>query len=84
MPAEEASARAAHYIDLWGFRNTYAFGKHLTEKALAALNAELRLPLALVRPSLVSAISAEPYPGYCGARFGGEGMRRAAAAGLMA
>jgi thioester reductase-like protein len=67
MPAHAAAERAASCIDLWGFRNTYAFGKHLAEKALAAANQELGLPLAIVRPSLVSAVAAEPYPGYCGA-----------------
>jgi len=66
LPAEVAAERAASYIELWGFRNTYAFGKHLTEKALGAINRELHLPLAIVRPSLVSAIAAEPFPGYCG------------------
>jgi hypothetical protein len=33
LPAAEANERAANYIALWGFRNTYAFGKHLAEKA---------------------------------------------------
>ena len=32
LPAAEANERAANYISLWGFRNTYAFGKHLAEK----------------------------------------------------
>jgi hypothetical protein len=32
LPAAEANERAAGYISLWGFRNTYAFGKHLAEK----------------------------------------------------
>ncbi|GBF96748.1 hypothetical protein Rsub_09490, partial [Raphidocelis subcapitata] len=82
LPADAAAQRAQSCIELWGFRNTYAFGKHLTEKALAAINAELRLPLAIVRPSLVSAISAEPYPGYCGNFAGPVGSAAAYFTGL--
>jgi hypothetical protein len=70
LPAEEATALAAKYIDLWGFKNTYAMGKHLAEKAVVRLAGELRLPLAVVRPSLVSAVAAEPYCGYAGAAPG--------------
>ncbi|KIZ05743.1 hypothetical protein MNEG_2214 [Monoraphidium neglectum] len=77
LPAAEANERAAGYISLWGFRNTYAFGKHLAEKAVAALQRELDLPVAIVRPSLVSAISAEPYPGYSGNYAGPVGMAAA-------
>ena len=66
MPEAEAEALAAKYIDLWGFKNTYAMGKHLAEKAVVRLVGELRLPLAIVRPSLVSSVAAEPYCGYAG------------------
>lgn len=82
LPADVAAQRAQSCIELWGFRNTYAFGKHLTEKALAAINAEVRLPLTIVRPSLVSAISAEPYPGYCGNFAGPVGSAAAYFTGL--
>ena len=67
LPAGEAEARAAEYIELWGFKNTYALGKHLAEKAVVAHAAKRGVPLAIVRPSLVSAVGAEPYPGYSGA-----------------
>ncbi|KAI8471567.1 MAG: male sterility protein-domain-containing protein [Monoraphidium minutum] len=77
MPAAEANERAADYIRLWGFRNTYAFGKHLAEKAVAAVQRELDLPAAIVRPSLVSAIFSEPYPGYSGNYAGPVGMAAA-------
>jgi hypothetical protein len=66
LPPEEAAERAERYIDLWGFKNTYAMGKHLAEKAVAALQREFNLPLCIVRPSLVSAVAAEPYAGYVG------------------
>jgi hypothetical protein len=45
-------------------------GKHLAEKAVLALQRELGVPLCIVRPSLVSAVAAEPYAGYSGARPG--------------
>ena len=70
MPAAEAEALAAKYIELWGFKNTYALGKHLAEKAVVAHAAKHDLPLVIVRPSLVSAVAAEPYPGYSGAPLG--------------
>ncbi|KAI8469683.1 MAG: male sterility protein-domain-containing protein [Monoraphidium minutum] len=66
LPPDAAAARAAELIELWGFRNTYALGKHLAEKDAAAAAAAARLPLAVVRPSLVSAVAAEPYIGYAG------------------
>ncbi|GBF91008.1 hypothetical protein Rsub_03863 [Raphidocelis subcapitata] len=66
LPEADAEALAAKYIDLWGFKNTYAMGKHLAEKAVVRLVGELRLPLAIVRPSLVSSVAAEPYAGYAG------------------
>ena len=67
----EAEARAARYIELWGFKNTYAIGKHLAEKAVTGLAAKHGLPLVILRPSLVSAVAAEPYPGYAG-NFAGQ------------
>jgi hypothetical protein len=66
LPKDQAALRAAALIQLLGLRNTYALGKHLAEKAVAALQRERRLPLAILRPSLVSAVALEPYPGYSG------------------
>ncbi|GBF97098.1 hypothetical protein Rsub_10109 [Raphidocelis subcapitata] len=71
LPEPEAEALAAKYIDLWGFKNTYAMGKHLAEKAVAAVQRERGLPLVIVRPALVSGVAAEPYPGYSG-NFAGQ------------
>lgn len=47
-----------------------AFGKHLAEKAVAALQRKLALPLAIVRPSLVAGVAMEPYIGYAGGWVG--------------
>jgi len=71
LPVEQAEALASKYIDLWGFKNTYAMGKHLAEKAVARIRDECDLPLVIVRPSLVSGVAAEPYAGYSG-NFAGQ------------
>jgi hypothetical protein len=52
-------------------------GKHLAEKAVLNLQQEFNLPMCIVRPSLVSAVAAEPYAGYsggCRSRIGGAGL----------
>jgi len=66
LPPDKAEARAQALIQILGFRGTYALGKHLAEKAVNALQQEHRLPLAILRPSLVSAVALEPYPGFAG------------------
>jgi hypothetical protein len=71
LPSDEAEVLAAKYIDLWGFKNTYAMGKHLAEKAVVGLQREHGLPLVIVRPALVSGVAGEPYPGYSG-NFAGQ------------
>jgi hypothetical protein len=74
LPPEQAAARAASLIDLLGFKNTYALGKHLAEKEAARLQRALALPLVVVRPSLVSAVAVEPYCGFCGNYAGQVGL----------
>ena len=56
------------YVLLPAFIPPDAFGKHLAEKAVASLQQELGLPLAIVRPALVASVAAEPYIGYAGAQ----------------
>lgn len=48
------------------FPNTYTLGKHLTEELVADFHKEGRLPVVIVRPTLVCGLSGAPYPGYCG------------------
>jgi hypothetical protein len=43
LPPNEADARAAGLIDYFGFRNTYALGKHLTEKVSLAVDAGIHV-----------------------------------------
>jgi hypothetical protein len=77
LPVPEAEALAAKYIGLWGFKNTYAMGKHLAEKAVVGIQRDVGLPLVIVRPALVSGVAAEPYPGYSGNFAGQVGFPRA-------
>ena len=53
------------YRQRWGFKNTYTFGKHLAEQLVASYHGR-HFPVAIVRPSLVSAVAGQPYPGYAG------------------
>jgi hypothetical protein len=41
-------------------------GKNLTEKLVASYHKQHGLPVAIVRPSLVTGLAGLPYPGYCG------------------
>ncbi|GBF93777.1 hypothetical protein Rsub_06109 [Raphidocelis subcapitata] len=82
LPPAAASARAAALIDCFGFRNTYALGKHLAEKAVASVARAAGLPLAVLRPSLVSAVASEPYAGYTGNYAGQVGALAAYISGL--
>ena len=59
----EANQRAETYKQLWNFPNTYTLGKHMGEQLVTRYQAQLQLPVAIVRPSLTSAIAGEPYPG---------------------
>lgn len=70
------------YKQLWGFPNTYTMGKHLAEQLVARYQAQLDMPVAVVRPSLVSAIAGEPYPGYIGNYAGLIGASAAMAIGM--
>jgi hypothetical protein len=79
----DANNRAQVYIRRWDFPNTYTFGKHLAEQLVASYQSSHGLPVAIVRPSLVSAIAGEPYPGYVGNWAGPIGAAAAMASGLF-
>ena len=66
MPSWDAEARAKALLHLWKFPNTYTLGKHLTEYLVQDYQQRFSLPVAVVRPALVSAIARDPYPGYAG------------------
>lgn len=66
LPALLVSLQAQMYLDMWDFPNTYTMGKNLTEKLVASYYKQHRLPIAIVRPTLVCGLAGNPYPGYCG------------------
>lgn len=78
-----ANVRAQMYLDMWDFPNTYTMGKNLTEKLVASYYKQHRLPIAIVRPTLVCGLAGNPYPGYCGNLAGPVGMGVAMAIGLF-
>lgn len=62
MPAADADKHAADLMNGLNFTSTYAFGKLLTEQLVN----EVHLPgvsKVIVRPSLISSLSGEPYAG---------------------
>jgi len=84
MSADNAAAniRAHEYLNCWGFPNTYTFGKHLGEKVVRNFQRAHGLPIAIVRPSLISCIALAPLPGYCGNLAGPNGTCAALATGF--
>lgn len=82
-PKAEANQRAETYKQLWNFPNTYTLGKHMSEQLVTRYQAQLQLPVAIVRPSLTSAIAGEPYPGYVGNWAGPIGAAAAMAVGMF-
>uniref|UniRef100_A0A383VYV1 Fatty acyl-CoA reductase n=1 Tax=Tetradesmus obliquus TaxID=3088 RepID=A0A383VYV1_TETOB len=83
LPKPDANSRAATLLQRWHFPNTYTLGKHMSEQLVARYQAEQQLPVAIVRPSLVSAIAGEPYPGYAGNWAGPIGGAAAMAIGMF-
>ncbi|WIA40535.1 hypothetical protein OEZ86_013881 [Tetradesmus obliquus] len=83
VPKPDANSRAATLLQRWHFPNTYTLGKHMSEQLVARYQAKQQLPVAIVRPSLVSAIAGEPYPGYAGNWAGPIGGAAAMAIGMF-
>lgn len=63
LPAEEADRQTAMVMQRLNFGSTYAFGKYLTELLVEGYPLPNRVSKAMVRPSLISSIAGEPYPG---------------------
>jgi fatty acyl-CoA reductase len=66
LPPAAADDRACALGRRWGFPNNYTLSKHLAEQLVAQAAAEHRLPVCIVRPSLVTAVLYEPIPGHIG------------------
>ena len=72
--------QAAAYMQRWRFPNTYCFSKHLAEALMADRHSKA-CPVAIVRPSIIGAVSGAPLPGYTGNTAGSTGAALAIATG---
>eukprot|EP00210_Caulerpa_lentillifera_P002675 g2555.t1 len=78
-----AEEKAATFMNRFGFPNTYCLGKHLTEQLVRDYRVNRRLPVCIVRPSLVGSVAGKPYPGYIGNLAGGGGFAISFAIGFF-
>ncbi|GBF97474.1 hypothetical protein Rsub_10397 [Raphidocelis subcapitata] len=83
MAKVDADRRADFYTHHWGFPNTYCLGKHLAEQMVYRTQKATGLPIAILRPSLVTGVAGLPWPGYCGNWAGPSGMGAAVAIGFF-
>jgi hypothetical protein len=63
MPAHNANLRAEGLLAQWNFPNNYTLSKHLAEYMVADYQKCFNLPVAIVRPTLISSVARDPYPG---------------------
>ncbi|CAD7696873.1 unnamed protein product [Ostreobium quekettii] len=82
LPPGHAESKAAAMMERWNFPNTYTFGKHLAEQLVADYHRK-PFPVCIVRPSLISSLAGDPYPGYVGNLAGGAGFTIAFAIGFF-
>lgn len=82
LPKEAADAKAAMLMRRWNFPCTYPLGKHLAEQLVAGYHLK-PFPVCIVRPSLVTGLAGDPYPGYVGNLAGGAGFTIAFAVGFF-
>lgn len=65
VPAHNANLRAEGLLSQWNFPNNYTLSKHLAEYMLADYHKHYNMPIAIVRPTLISSVARDPYPGVC-------------------
>lgn len=64
LPPKEADAAVRPLLERLGYRSTsYAFVKHLTEQLVDEWDLGPGVSKVIVRPSMVTATTAEPHPG---------------------
>jgi hypothetical protein len=63
MPAHNANLRAEGMLAQWNFPNNYTLSKHLAEYMVADYQKQFNMPVAIVRPTLISSVARDPYPG---------------------
>lgn len=82
MSETEAGERSKMHMKRWNLPNTYCFSKHLAEQLVSSYHRK-PFPVCIIRPSMISAISGDPYPGYTGNLAGGGGYSIAFALGFF-
>ena len=80
LAMHDVALQAASYMQQWRFPNTYCFSKHLGESLMADRHSKA-CPVAIVRPSIIGAVSGAPLPGYTGNTAGSTGAALAIATG---
>lgn len=83
LPSHTANSRAEGLMKAWNFPNNYTLSKHLTEYMVANYHRNCKLPVCIVRPTLISSVARDPYPGYTGNYAGHVGATLAFMAGLF-
>eukprot|EP00775_Hariotina_reticulata_P006278 gene6278-6517_t len=83
QPAHNANSRSECLMKHWNFPNNYTLSKHLAEYMVADFHKSYKLPVAIVRPTLISSVAKDPYPGYTGNFAGHVGATLAFMAGLF-
>jgi hypothetical protein len=63
MPTHNANLRAEGLLAQWNFPNNYTLSKHLSEYMVADYQQYFNLPVAIMRPTLISSCARDPYPG---------------------
>jgi hypothetical protein len=63
MPAHNANSRVAGLMKAWNFPNNYTLSKHLAEYMVADFHKYCKLPIVIARPTLISSVARDPYPG---------------------
>eukprot|EP00878_Enallax_costatus_P009179 GHUV01009596.1.p1 GENE.GHUV01009596.1~~GHUV01009596.1.p1 ORF type:complete len:597 (+),score=150.72 GHUV01009596.1:329-2119(+) len=82
FPRRDADRQAAAVMKQNNFSSTYALGKLLTEQLVNDVGL-LGVSKVIVRPSLISALQGQPYPGYVSGYAGAPGWMMGYAAGFF-
>lgn len=82
LDEEEATLKAEVLMNRFNYPNTYCLGKRFTEELVAGYFAR-GMPCCIIRPSLITGVERDPYPGYIGNLAGGAGFAISFAVGFF-
>eukprot|EP00775_Hariotina_reticulata_P007405 gene7405-7614_t len=83
LDAAEADKQVAELMQRLNFNSTYAFGKYLTELLVDDTTVRPGVNNVIVRPSLISGLAGDPYPGFVTGYGGPGGYTMGYAAGFF-